>query len=151
MSDARVLVDTNILVYSVDRRDPAKQRAAAAVLDELAAAGLGVLSAQSLAEYFSALTSKAVLAEHVSMAVAAAQVADYARSWMIVNVTPPIVLEAIDGVRRYRLSYWDAQIWAAARLNQIGVIYSEDGPTGSAVGGVRFVNPLLLPARTVAP
>jgi predicted nucleic acid-binding protein len=52
------------------------------------------------------------------------------------------VLEAIDGVQRHRLAYWDAQIWAAAKLNQIGVIYSEDGPTGSTVGGVLFVNPL---------
>jgi len=58
------------------------------------------------------------------------------------DVTPPIVLEAIEGVRRYRLAYWDAQIWAAAKLNQIEVIYSEDGPTGRPIGGVRFVNPL---------
>lgn len=142
MSDGRVLVDTNILVYSVDRRDGRKQKAAAAALDELAAAGLGVLSAQTLAEYYSALTSKSVLAEQVPAADAASQVADYARSWTVVDVTPPIVLEAIDGVRRHRLAYWDAQIWAAARLNQIEVIYSEDGPTGSTIGGVRFVNPL---------
>ena len=65
MSDGRVLVDTNILVYSVDRRDARKQTAAATALDELASAGLGVLSAQTLAEYYSALTSKSVLAEQV--------------------------------------------------------------------------------------
>lgn len=142
MSDGRVLVDTNILVYSVDRRDARKQKAAAATLDELATAGLGVLSTQTLAEYYSALTSKSVLAEQLSSADAAHQVADYARSWAVVDVTPPIVLEAIEGVRRYRLAYWDAQIWAAAKLNQIEVIYSEDGPTGSTIGGVWFVNPL---------
>jgi predicted nucleic acid-binding protein len=142
MSDGRVLVDTNILVYSVDRRDPRKQEAAAAALDELATGGLGVLSAQTLAEYYSALTSKSVLAEQVPAADAASQVADYARSWTVVDVTPPIVLEAIEGARRHRLAYRDAQIWAAAKLNQIEVIYSEDGPTGSTVGGVRYVNPL---------
>jgi predicted nucleic acid-binding protein len=142
MSDGRVLVDTNILVYSVDRRDARKQTAAATALDELATAGLGVLSAQTLAEYYSALTSKSVLAEQVPAADAANQVADYAGSWTVVDVTALVVLEAIEGVRHHRLAYRDAQIWAAAKLNQIEVIYSEDGPTGSTIGGVRFVNPL---------
>ena len=73
---------------------------------------------------------------------AANQVADYAGYWTVVDVTALVVLEAIEGVRRHRLAYWDAQIWAAAKFNQIEVIYSEDGPTGSTIGGVRFVNPL---------
>lgn len=142
MSDGRVLVDTNILVYSVDRRDARKQTAAATALDELASAGLGVLSAQTLAEYYSALTSKNVLAEQVPAADVANQVADYAGSWTVVDVTALVVLEAIEGVRRHQLAHGDAQIWAAAKLNQIEVVYSEDGPTGLTIGGVRFVNPL---------
>jgi len=36
---------------------------------------------------------------------------------------------------------WDAQIWAAARLNQIPVVVSEDFNSGSMTEGVRFVNP----------
>ncbi len=51
------------------------------------------------------------------------------------------MLEAGRGVSQYTLAYYDAQIWAAARLNQIGVIFSEDFNPGSILEGVRFVNP----------
>jgi predicted nucleic acid-binding protein len=40
------------------------------------------------------------------------------------------------------MSYWDAQIWATARLNQVPVVFSEDFNTGSLIEGVRFINPL---------
>jgi len=57
--------------------------------------------------------------------------------------TPLIVLEAARGVRDYQFNYWDAQIWAAARLNQIDTILSEDFNTGAMIEGVRFVNPFV--------
>ena len=37
-----------------------------------------------------------------------------------------VMLEALREVRDHQLSYYDAQIWAAARLNQVPVIFSED-------------------------
>ena len=39
------------------------------------------------------------------------------------------------------MSYYDAQLWATARLNQVPIIFSEDFAAGSVVEGVRFVNP----------
>jgi len=52
-----------------------------------------------------------------------------------------IILEAARGVETYQLSFWDAQIWASARLNQIPIIFSEDFNVGASIEGVRFVNP----------
>ena len=52
-----------------------------------------------------------------------------------------IFLEAARGVRDYQFNFWDAQIWAAARLNQVPVVFSEDFNTGQVTEGVRFVNP----------
>jgi predicted nucleic acid-binding protein len=51
-----------------------------------------------------------------------------------------IVLEAIRGVRDHKPSYYNAQIWAAARLNQIPIVFSEDFHHG-VLEGVRLVNP----------
>ena len=44
-------------------------------------------------------------------------------------------------MREHGLSYYDAQIWAVARLNQVPVIFSEDFNSNSVLDGVRFVNP----------
>jgi predicted nucleic acid-binding protein len=51
------------------------------------------------------------------------------------------VLEAVRGVRDHQLAYWDAQIWATARLNQVPLVLSEDFSNGAVIEGVRFVNP----------
>ncbi len=40
------------------------------------------------------------------------------------------------------LSYYDVQIWAVARLGQVGVVLSEDFNPGSVLDGVWFANPL---------
>jgi predicted nucleic acid-binding protein len=40
------------------------------------------------------------------------------------------------------LSYYDAQIWAIARLGQMGVVLSEDFNPGTVLDGVSFTNPL---------
>jgi len=45
-------------------------------------------------------------------------------------------------VHQHKLAYWDAQLWATARLNQIPVIFSEDFQSGGTIEGVKFINPL---------
>ena len=56
-------------------------------------------------------------------------------------MTPLVVAEALRGVRTHRLPFWDAQLWATARLNQVPVILSEDFGPGTVLDGIRFVNP----------
>jgi len=72
----------------------------------------------------------------------AEQQVDYlVRSFETYPVTQQVVMEAIRGVREYQFSFWNAQIWAAARLNQVPIVFSEDFHVGSVCEGVRFVNP----------
>ena len=66
---------------------------------------------------------------------------DLARTFRVLPVTETVVLEAIRGVRRYRFAYWDAQIWAVARMHQIPLVFTEDFAIGSTIEGVHFVNP----------
>ncbi|MGB8647230.1 MAG: PIN domain-containing protein [Anaerolineae bacterium] len=136
---AEILIDTNVFVYAYDRGEIDKQAQAGQVLDYLYATGAGRLSAQVLAEFFRA-TTKGV-APILTTVQARAQVEKLARTWRILDLTPQIILEATRGVCDHQLSYWDAQIWATARLYQIPVILSEDFSSGRVLEGVRFVNP----------
>lgn len=133
------LIDTNVLIYAYDRSEPVKQRRALAVLDELARSGDGVLSAQVLSEFFVTVTRR--IPAPLTVAEATERLHHFARIWPVVPVTAPVVLEAIRGVERYRLSFWDAQIWAAARLGRVGTVLSEDVNPGAVIEGVRFVDP----------
>ena len=134
----RYLIDTNVLVYSHDTRDALKQARARAVLNRLMEDDSGALNAQVLAEFSNVTLHKLKLLP----ADVYAQVEDYETAFPIYPLTPAVVLEAVRGVRDYQLSYYDAQIWAAAKLNQIPVVLSEDFNTGGGLEGVTFLNPL---------
>jgi predicted nucleic acid-binding protein len=137
---AAVLVDTNLLFYAHDPSDPAKQTRAIDILAHLHSTGIGRLSTQTLAEFFAAATrgKKPLLTARK----AAQQVENLASSWIVLDVTSLIVIEAVRGVRIHKFAYWDSQIWATARLNQIPTVFTEDFNVGSTIEGVRFVNPL---------
>ncbi|HEU5102661.1 MAG TPA: PIN domain-containing protein [Roseiflexaceae bacterium] len=136
---ASVLVDTNVLVYAYDRAAPQKQRQALDTLDYLAIHGSGALSTQVLAEFFVAITRKII--SPLSAADAYIRLEHLLLAYTVLESSGLIVLEAARGTRDYQMHFWDAQIWATARLNQITCILSEDFNTGSVIEGVRFVNP----------
>lgn len=134
-----VLVDSNVLVYAYDRSEPVKQRTAARLLDNLFDARSGVLTTQVLSEFFVIVTRK--ITAPLDVETAAERIRNYVLSWPVLEVTPFVVLEATRGAVAHQLHYWDAQLWAAARLNQIDLILTEDLPSGQVLEGVRFMDP----------
>ena len=86
--------------------------------------GLGRLSSQVLGEFVSATTRgrRPVLIIEEALA----QVARLADAMPVLDITRMIVLEAARGVHLHRLSYYDAQIWATARLNQVATVLGHD-------------------------
>lgn len=135
----RVMVDTNVLLYAYDRGEPSKQPQALVLLDRLAVKGMGVLTSQVLAEFFVNATRR--LRPPLTAEEAYGRIQNYLLSWEILDISGLIVLEAVRGVRTYQMSYWDAQIWASAKMNQIPVVFSEDFGSRVIIEGVRFVNP----------
>ena len=127
------------MVYLYDIQTPQKAAQAQLVLDRLELTRAGRLSVQSLAEFLHVSTRK--LDPPLSWTEALNQVALFTRMWPVFDLTPMIVLEAARGARDHGLAYYDAQIWAAARLNQVTLVFSEDFSDGQVLEGVRFVNP----------
>jgi predicted nucleic acid-binding protein len=123
---AAVLVDTNVLVYAHDRGESAKQEQAIRVLDALEVTGNGRLTAQVLGEFFRATTKPPALM--LTQEQAQQQIDNFVGSWTILDTTAMVVQEAVRGVRTHHLSYYDAQVWAAARLNQVGVVSARTLP-----------------------
>ncbi len=134
-----ILVDTNVLVYAYDGNEPTRASLASNLLKRLEAAASGRLSVQCLAEFFSVSTRK--LDPPLTPAEATIQVELLARTFPVLDLTAGVVLEAARGVRDHQMAYYDAQLWAMAKLNQIPIILTEDFAAGSVLEGIRFVNP----------
>ncbi len=140
-TSTKVLIDTNILVYAYDRVDPHKRQTAIDTLDGLIRNGQAVLSTQILGEFYSVTTRPRNLL--LLQAEAIQEIENYLVVCEILSITPVVIQEALRGIRLHQFSYWDAQIWACAKVNAIPEIYSEDFATGSSVEGVKFTNPLI--------
>jgi predicted nucleic acid-binding protein len=136
---AAFLVDTNVLVYAYDAQAGSKRERAIALLDTLAARQIGALTPQILSEFFVVVTQK--LSPPLTAAEAERSLTNYARSWIIYDLTSLIVLEAVRGYQRHRLAYWDSLVWAAAKVQCVPNVLSEDFSNGSLLEGVKFINP----------
>ena len=136
---SRLFLDTNVLVYAYDRAEPAKQQQARSLLGKLVSMGAGAVSTQVLSEFFVTITRK--IRRPLTLEEALKRLAHHSRLWMVIPLTPSVVLHAATAVLDHQMSLWDAQLWAAANLSGLGVILSEDLSDRSLIGGVRFVNP----------
>lgn len=137
-STSLLLVDTNILVYSVDPRDLSKQQAAIALLRTLESTARGFLSAQILGEFFN--TAIRILPP-VPRSAGAQAVADFIETFAVLPITLDVVQAATVASGQHQMSYWDALVWATAKLNGITTVLTEDIQGSGSIDGVRFVNP----------
>ncbi|MDR1768880.1 MAG: PIN domain-containing protein [Propionibacteriaceae bacterium] len=127
-------LDTNVLVYLFDTRDPAKQSSAR----EAVASHRCFVSPQVLGEFYVVATRK--LARPLDPADAAAAVAGWPPD-QVVPLTLPMVAAAMATSQRHQLHYWDSLIVEAAAAVGCPVVLTEDLADGSTIRGVKIVNP----------
>jgi predicted nucleic acid-binding protein len=136
------VVDTNLLVYAHDPRDPIKQAKAQAMIREQAERNELIISAQILNEFYAALTRPnrppSLLHEQASQIVKAV-----AELSVVLPLSSETTLLAFSAVEHHGLSFWDALIWATAKLHGVATIYTEDIPSAFNIEGVSYVNPFV--------
>ena len=134
---AKVFIDTNILIYSMDQFDAVKQKKCRALLKTLKGEQRGVISTQVMQEFYVAATKKLG-----AQPLTVKDILNSCERFVTVIVAPAIIKEAIDCSIINRLSFWDALIVAAAESANCEKIWSEDLNDGQVIRGVRIENPL---------
>lgn len=130
-------IDTNIIVYANDRRDPSKQARALQVVSEAILSGTGVISIQVLQEYANTALNKLKQERMIVLNQLA-----LLNQLNVVEPTPQMVARAVELTGIFPLSFWDASIVAAAETAGCQKLLSEDLNSGQYYGLVRIVNPL---------
>jgi predicted nucleic acid-binding protein len=134
----RTFVDTNIILYAHDQREPEKSAIARAILTDLWRTREGQLSTQVLQELYVNLTRK--LRVVVPRTRARTLVGRYGR-WPVHAITTGDILEAAELEQRHSLSFRDALIVVAASRSGADRILSEDLQHGRTIAGVRIEDP----------
>jgi predicted nucleic acid-binding protein len=135
-------VDANVFVYAQDPRDPRKHRQAEAWIDSLWGARQGRTSAQALAEFYAVATRKLKIAPHTAW-----QEAERYFGWKPLAIDEAVLRRAREIEMRYRLSWWDSTIVAAAQLQDCVLLLTEDLHDGAAFGGLTVRSPFTLDLR----
>jgi predicted nucleic acid-binding protein len=139
------LVDTNVLVYRFDPRNPAKQRIAREVLRSGIEHQTLRVPHQAIVEFVQAVTrplgrrGTSLLARPDALREAEEILAQFD----ILYPTDSLVRTAIRGAATYQLGWFDAHMWAYAEHYGLDEILSEDFSDGQLIGTVRIRNPFL--------
>ncbi|MGH2951127.1 MAG: PIN domain-containing protein [Solirubrobacterales bacterium] len=134
--NGRAFIDSNVLVYFVDRDEPEKRATARGLLEE--GAPQLALSAQVLSEFYYVSTRR--LSRPVPEPIAARLVDRFARLGTVA-IDADLVRAGIEISRESQLAYWDGLIVAAAKAAGCERLLTEDLSDGSVLGGVRIENP----------
>jgi predicted nucleic acid-binding protein len=137
--NAEVFVDTNVFLYSIDE-DPASAPKRQRAQDLLLSERWG-WSVQVAAEFFVNATSV-----KRPFRLAADDAAALVEAWFAfptLEVTPALFRAAVEFQQRFRLSYWNAAIVAAAKAMGCRMVFSEDLNAGQDYDGVVVVNPFV--------
>ena len=136
------LVDTNVLVYRFDPRDPRKQRIADSLLRTGIAGNSIRIPHQALVEFYRAVTrSNSSYGRLLDDHDARRETEEMLAQFSILFPDDSVVRTALRGMAAYQLSWFDAHIWAYAEAFGLSELISEDFQHDRLYGAVRVVNP----------
>ncbi len=139
MSD-KAFIDTNILIYAAcgATDEPVKWARAWEIIRD----GDYVVSGQVMAEFYVNATKKDERKKFEPLELSeASQWIDDLASIAVVPVDQFIVQQAVRYSQRFKISYWDAALIAAAEKYGSKTLYTEDLNHGQKYGSVTVINP----------
>ena len=133
-----VFVDSTTILYSQDRRYPAKQERSTKWLKSLLSLQRTAVSLQILNETYAVVSRKPDFAHWRP------SVREFIQD-MLVWATPPLDSHALGEAwrleDRYRISFWDSMVLVSANRAGCAYFLSEDLNDGQLYGTVRAINP----------
>ena len=121
------LVDTNILVYRFDARDPVKQQRAREVLRNGLLDDSLVLAHQCIVEFIAAVTrprEALARAPLLPLSEATLEAEKLLTQYPVLYPAREVVLTALRGMGMYGLSWFDAHLWAHAEVYGVDVSHA---------------------------
>jgi predicted nucleic acid-binding protein len=135
---AKIFFDTNILIYTVDKKDKEKFEVSRSIIKSISTDHSPVISTQVIQEFYSASTVKLKLEK-----IFIKNIVHSYQNMEIVTIDPHIIDQAIDISIIFQLSFWDSLIVAAAEQAKCEYLISEDLNNGQSIRGIKIINPFI--------
>ncbi len=142
-ADRRFTLDTNILIYAIDR-DAGQKHHLSKKLISAAALCDCVLTLQTLGEFFFATTRKNLLDPSDTIRF----LDSFQKVFDTVSATSSSLHEAIDIIKNHQISFWDAMQFSTAKQAGCVALLSEDLQDDWRYSGLTVINPFVADAET---
>lgn len=143
MSDELALIDSNLLSYVFDKSEPDKRR----ICRELVADCWRrkrdfAVSIQNLSEFYVVVAYKISHPVPEKVAKKFIELIIDFQGWHILNYSAHTIKSAIDISKEYGIHYWDAQLAATMRENNVFWVYTENDDDFGKIPWLNTINPL---------
>ncbi len=133
----KYFIDSNVLIYVFDETDYAKRTRSEDLIQLAVREGIGCISYQVVQETINVVTRK--------LSATATQAHQFLEDVLVplwsVNSTKRLYRCGLDIMRRYRFSFYDSLIVAAALEGKCRTLFSEDLQDGQIIEKITIVNP----------
>ena len=133
---SKVFIDTNVLIYTIDRKDTVKQEAARKLLRKLVDEHTPVISTQVIQEFYVVST-----AQLKADPIVVKNIIHNFNNMELVKIDMELIEQAIDISVLSQISFGDSLIMAAAEKANCEYVVSEDLNTSQLYRGVKLLNP----------
>ena len=137
----RFFLDTNIIVYALDDREPEKRNRSRELLRDALSSRRGVISYQVVQEFLHVALHK--FARPMPVEEAMSFFGSFLEPIWRIHSSPELTRSALDLRERWQLPFSDALIVAAALAGGCRRIYSEDFQNGLKIRDLVIENPYL--------
>jgi predicted nucleic acid-binding protein len=144
---AKIFIDTNILVYTLDTHDKIKQETARKVLKNTVENETAVISTQVLQEFYTICTTKL----HLEPLRIKGYVHGYSENLEVIQNSSAIIERGIDISIISQISFWDALVIAAADYSRCAEIITEDLNNEQIINGIKIKNPFTPVGHSMLP
>ena len=134
---AKAFLDTNILIYQLDSRDPTKQKRCREIVRTVVSNYEAVISTQILQEFYVACTMKLKIKP-----ILVKGIMHGFENMEVVTIGIDLINNAIDASIQYQISFWDSLVVVSAESAKCQYLLTEDLNEGQIIRNVRIRNPL---------
>lgn len=134
---AKAFLDTNILIYQLDSRDPTKQKRCREIVRTVVSNHEAVISTQILQEFYVACTMKLKIKP-----ILVKGIMHGFENMEVVTIGIDLINNAIDASIQYQISFWDSLAVVSAESAKCQYLLTEDLNEGQIIRNVRIRNPL---------
>ena len=139
--NVKYFIDTNIIIYCFDDRQPEKKVRSLALISDALQKGQGIISWQVIQEFLNVATRKFQTPLKPADAEIYLQKVLYPLCAVFPDLNVYQTALEIQGKTGY--SFYDSLILAGALRESCNILYSEDMHNGIEVNGLRVINPFM--------